>query len=75
MGRFSVICPLFYQVKLIVYNSSYLNKISDKIHKCSKSEIIIPIGCYNVFISSLVHGSSKTIVQTKGEYPSYLRLL
>ena len=42
MGRFSVIFPLFYQVKLIVYTSSNLNKQIDKIHRCSKSESIIP---------------------------------
>ena len=43
MGRFSVIYPLFHPVKLIIYTSSYLNKQKDKVHRCSKSEIIIPV--------------------------------
>ena len=74
MGRFSVICPLFHPVKLIVYTSSHLNKQKDKIHRCSKSEIIIPVGCFIVFSGSLVHGGSKYFVQEKGEYPSCIRL-
>ena len=74
MGRLSVICPLFYPVKLIVYTSSYLNNKTDKIHRCFKSEIIIPIGCYIVFSSSLVNCVSIFFVQTKGEYPSCIRL-
>ena len=74
MGRFSVICPLFHPVKLIVYTSSHLNKQKDKIHRSSKSEIIIPVGCYIVFSGSLVHAGSKYFVQEKGEYPSCIRL-
>ena len=74
MGRFSVICPLFHPVKLIVYTSSHLNKQKDKVHRCSKSEIIIPVGCHIVFSGSLVHAGSKSFVQEKGEYPSCIRL-
>ena len=74
MGRFSVICPLFYPVKLVVYTSSHLYKQTDKIHRCSKSEIIIPVECYIVFSISLVHGGSKYSVQNKGKYPSCIRL-
>ena len=74
MGRFSDKCPLFHPVKLIVYTSSHLNNKTNKIHRCFKSEIIIPIGCYIVFSGLLVHGGSKTFVQSKGEYPSCIRL-
>ena len=74
MGRFSIICQLFHPAKLIVYTSSHLNKKTDKIHKCSKSEIIIPVGCYIVFSGSFVHGGSNSFVQDKGEYPSCIRL-
>ena len=74
MGRFSVICPIFHPVKLIVYTSSHLTNKTDKIHRCSKSKIIIPIGCYIVFSGSLVNVGSKTFVQSKGEYPSCIIL-
>ena len=74
MGRFSGICPLFHPVKLIVYTSSHLNNKTNMIHRCFKSEIIIPIGCYIVFSGLLVHGGSKTCVQSKGEYPFCIRL-
>ena len=52
----------------IVYTSSHLNNKIDKIHRYSKSETIIPIGCYIVSSGSLVHDGSKTLVETKGEY-------
>ena len=65
MGGFSVICSLFHPIKLIVFTSSHLNNKTDKIHRCSKSEITIPGGCYIVFSSSLVHGGSKDFVQSK----------
>ena len=74
IGRFSVICSLFHPVKLTVYTSSRLNNKIDKIHRCSKSEIIILIGCYIVFSGSLVYGGSKTFVQSKGVYPSFVKL-
>ena len=54
--------------------SSHVNKKTDKIHRCSKSEIIIPIGCYIVLSGSLVHGGSIFFVQTKGECSSCIRL-
>ena len=65
MGRFSVICPFFRPVKLIVYTSSHLNNKTDKSHKCSKSEITG---------GSLAKGGSKQFAQSKGEYPSRIRL-
>ena len=74
IGRFSVICLLFHPVKLTVYTSSHLNKQKDKVHRYSKSEIIIPIGCYIAFSGSLVHAGSKSFVQEKGECPSFIRL-
>ena len=43
MGRFTVICLLFNLVKVIVYDFSHLNKISDKGYRYYKSEIIIPV--------------------------------
>ena len=61
MGRFSVICPLFHPVKLILYTSLHLINKTDKIHRCSKSKIVIPIECYIVFSGSLVHKRSKNI--------------
>ena len=48
--------------------------MSENIHICSKSEMIIIFGYYIVSSDSLVHGGSKTFVQTKGEYPSCIRL-
>ena len=74
MGRFSVIFPLFHPVKLIVYTSLHLNKQKYKIHRCSKSEIILPVGYYIVFSSSLLHCGSKYFVQEKGKYPPCIRL-
>ena len=74
-GRFNVICPFFHPFKLIGYTSSYLNNKTDYIHRCSKSIIIIPIGCYIAFSCSLVYGGSRKNVQTKGEHPSCIRLL
>ena len=74
MGQFSVICPLLHPIKLIVYTSSHLNKQKVKIHRCSKSEIMMPVGCYIVFKGSLVHGGSKSFVKEKGEYPFCIRL-
>ena len=71
MGRFSVICPLFHPIKLIVYTTSHLNNKTDKMR--SKSKKIIPIGCYIVFRGSLVYGDSN-FFQSKGEYPSCMRL-
>ena len=70
IGRFSVIYPLFRPVKLIVYTTSHLNNKIDTIHRCYKSEIIIPVGYYIVFSGSLLHCGSIFCVQTKGEYPS-----
>ena len=74
MGWFSVICPLYNQVKLIVHTSSHLNNKTDKIHRSSKFEIIIPIEGYIVFSCLLVHCGSKTFVQSKGVYPSFVKL-
>ena len=62
MGRFTVICLLFYPVKLIVNTSLYLTNKTDKIRRYSKSEIIIPVGSCIVFSSSLVYGGSETFV-------------
>ena len=62
MGRFTVICLLFYPVKLIVYTYLYLTNKTDKIRRYSKSEIIIPVGSYIVFSSSLVYGGSNFFV-------------
>lgn len=75
MGKFSVMYSLYYLVKLIVYNSSYVNKSSEKIHRCSKPEIIDPIGCYIIFSGSLVHCGSKMCIRTKEEIPSSVNCL
>ena len=61
MERFRVFCLLFHPVKLTVYTSSHLTNKTDKIHRCSKSKIIIPIGCYIVFSGSLVYERLKYI--------------
>ena len=65
---------MYNPVKLIVYTSPHLNNKTDKIHRSSKFEIIIPIEGYIVFSCLLVHCGSKTFVQSKGEYLSCIRL-
>ena len=39
-----------------------------------QSEIIIPVGYYILFSCSLVHGGSKSFVQSKEKYPNYIIL-
>ena len=49
-----MICSLYYPVKSIVYNSSLINKSNEKIHRCSKTEMIVPIVCYIIFSGALI---------------------
>ena len=67
-GIFGIICPLFYPADVIVLNSSYLNKASELIYKCSNIDIIIPMKYFIICNDSFVYCGSKAFYYLKGEY-------